>query len=49
MIVVSDISPILSLIYLHQLRLLPLLFNEVVIPGSVEKELLNSRISDEQK
>ncbi len=49
MIVVSDTSPILSLIYLHQLRLLPLLFNEVVIPAGVETELLNSRITNEQK
>lgn len=49
MIVVSDTSPILSLIYLHQLRLLSLLFNEVVIPEGVETELLNSRMSDEQK
>lgn len=49
MIVVSDTSPLLSLIYLNQLHLLSLLFKEVIIPVGVETELLNSRISDEQK
>lgn len=49
MIVVSDTSPLLSLIYLQQLRLLPLLFDKVVIPESVKIELLRSKIPDTQK
>ena len=49
MIVVSDTSPILSLIYIQQLHLLPLLFKQVVVPVGVERELMNSRLSEEQK
>lgn len=49
MIVVSDTSPLLSLIYIDQLHLLPLLFKEVVIPEQVDKELQGSKLSAEQK
>ncbi|MEZ4772297.1 MAG: DUF3368 domain-containing protein [Bacteroidia bacterium] len=40
MIVVSDTSPVSNLISLGQLKLLPALFEEVVIPSTVVAELL---------
>ena len=49
MIVVSDTSPILCLCYLEKLQLLQKLFQTVIIPGAVYKELMGSRLTKEQK
>lgn len=37
--VVCDASPLIALAWLEQLQLLPLLFDEIVIPVAVRKEL----------
>lgn len=49
MIVVSDTSPVLCLAYLDKLFLLQKLFKLVIIPDTVYHELINSRLSLEQK
>jgi predicted nucleic acid-binding protein len=41
MIVVSDTSPISNLLQIGQLRLLKSLFEEVIIPSSVDNEVNN--------
>lgn len=41
MIVVSDTSPINYLLLIHQIDLLPRLFERIIIPDAVRKEMLN--------
>lgn len=41
MIVVSDTSAITNLAAIHQLRLLPLLYQQVIIPSAVYRELVD--------
>ena len=46
MIVVSDTSPVIALIRINQIQLLPALFQEVIIPSSVKKELDAARFNE---
>ena len=43
MIIISDTSPLSSLLAIHQLEILPKLYSEIIIPNEVAVELLRMK------